>query len=64
MVARILVNTAINSFRASVPSETPLLDEANTPPVLCIAVIISADSTANAAATLLIEPKALSNSPD
>ena len=33
VVARILVNTAINSFNACVPSLTPLLAEENTPPV-------------------------------
>ena len=33
VVARMLVNTAINSFNACVPSLTPLLAEANTPPV-------------------------------
>ena len=61
-MARTLVNTAINSFNASVPSLTPLLAVANTPPVLWIAEIMSDDSTANFAATAFIEPKADSSS--
>ena len=62
VVARTLVNTAINSLRASFPSLTPLLAAANTPPVLCMAAIISLDSTANFAATALTDPRALSRS--
>ena len=53
-----LVNTAINSFNASVPSLTPLLAFAKTPPVLEIALIISPASTAKPAATALILPRA------
>ena len=62
VVARTLVNTAINSLRASVPWLTPLLAAANTPPVLWIAAIISLASTANPAATALILPRAFSKS--
>ena len=57
-----LVKTAKNSFKASVPSLTPLLAVENTPPALCIAVIRSVDSTANLAATELIEDSAFSRS--
>ena len=56
------MNSATNSFRASVPSLTPLLAEENTPPTRWIAVIISLDSTANCPATALIDPRAPSNS--
>ena len=52
----------MNSLRASVPSLTPLLALANTPPVLLIALIMSPASTAKLAATALILPKALPNS--
>ena len=56
------MKTAINSFKASLPSETPLLAEANTPPALETAVIMSPASTANLPATALILPRLLSKS--
>ena len=62
VVALTLVNTAINSLRASLPSLTPLLAAAKTPPVLEIAAIISPASTAKAAATAFILPRASSSS--
>ena len=63
VVCLTLVNTAKNSFNAFVPSLTPLLALANTPPVRCIAEIKSLDSTAKAAATALTEPNACSSCP-
>ena len=56
------MNKAINSLSASDPSLMPLLDAANAPPALCIAEIMSLDSTANAAATALILPRIFSRS--